>query len=264
MTATRLETKRPNEVRDYSHDWSAFLGEDTIVTSDVTVDGVTLDSDTNTDTTVTFWLSGGTADTLATITNTITTAGGRTETEVFTLRIAEYSEPVSLDQAKAQLRVTDDSEDALICGFIRAAREYVENYTGRVLVRRAFTETFDSFGNYLELLRRPFVSVDEVAYTDTDGAAQTVASYAVMSGAWPLRVYPAYGESWPAIRSNTEITATYTAGYGLGEEPQALVQAILLLVSTWFANREAVSDRPANEIPFAVQSLCDQHRVPGL
>jgi hypothetical protein len=96
--AVRWEAKRPNEVRDYRHDWSAFLDGDTIATSDVTVDGVTLDSDTNDTDSVTVWLSGGVDGSLATIMNTIVTTGGRTETEVFTLRIAVNEEPLTLGE----------------------------------------------------------------------------------------------------------------------------------------------------------------------
>ena len=74
------------------------------------------------------------------------------------------AEPILFADAAEHLRLAGDtSEQTLVESYIVAAREFVENYTGRVLVQRAFTETFDSFGTYLELLRRPFVSVDEIA-----------------------------------------------------------------------------------------------------
>ena len=176
------------------------------------------------------------------------------------------AEPILFADAAEHLRLAGDtSEQTLVDSYIVAAREFVENYTGRVLVQRAFTETFDSFGTYLELLRRPFVSVDEIAYTDSDGVAGTVATFAVMMGAWPIRIYPAYGESWPAIRSNTEISVTYTAGYTATEEPQALLQAMFLLIGHWFSTRAGVNvGNIANEVPLAVAALCDQHRAPGV
>lgn len=71
--------KDPSDVLDYSMDWSAVLGADTIATSTWTVpDGLTVGITSHNDTTSTIWLSGGTANTGYTIANLITTAGGRT------------------------------------------------------------------------------------------------------------------------------------------------------------------------------------------
>lgn len=257
--AIRWESKRPNEVRTRVIDWSEFLDGETITSSDITVDGVTLDSDTNDDTTVTVWLSGGTDGTLASVTNTIVTSGGRTETEVFTLNIRAVPEPVSLATAKAHLRVSHDLDDSLICAYIRAAREWVENYTGHILVRRSVSQSFDGFDTYFELNYRPVIDVDPIAYVDGDGADQTLADYAVTTGRYPFRVYP---DEQPTTQDNSSVTITYEAGYTEGDEPQALIQAMLLLVGHWYANREAVSERATNEVPLAVYSLCDQYRSP--
>jgi hypothetical protein len=77
--------KDPNEVLDYVRDWSALLGEDEILTSVWTPDsGITKTAESNTTTTATVWLSGGTEGTTYGVLNRITTAGGRTHD--FTLR----------------------------------------------------------------------------------------------------------------------------------------------------------------------------------
>lgn len=71
--------KDPNEVADYVRDWSAILGADTIATSTWTPDtGITVNSSSNTTTTATVWLSGGTDGTNYGVLNRIVTAGGRT------------------------------------------------------------------------------------------------------------------------------------------------------------------------------------------
>ena len=253
--AIRWEAKRPNEVRDYVIDWSVYLDGDTIATSDVTVEGVTLDSDANDDTTVTVWLSGGTDGTFARITNTITTAGGRTETEVFTVRIRATSEPVSLAVAKAHLRVTDDSEDGIICGYLRTAREWVEAYSGHILVKRSVTQSFGKWAPFLELFYRPIIEVTEIAYTDADDAAQTLADYAQTTGRYPFRIYP---DEQPSIAENSSITVTFTAGYDEGDEPQILVQAILVLIAGMFDNRGSIPEATAN----TAAALCDKVRAP--
>lgn len=71
--------KDPSDVLDYTIDYSALLDGDTIASSVWSVDaGITIDSDTNTTTNATVWVSGGTSGNVYTFTNTITTAGGRT------------------------------------------------------------------------------------------------------------------------------------------------------------------------------------------
>jgi hypothetical protein len=71
--------KDPAEYLDYKFDWSAWLSSgDTIADKTVTVsDGIDVDTVTNTTTSVTFWLSGGTAARTYDITVNIVTAGGR-------------------------------------------------------------------------------------------------------------------------------------------------------------------------------------------
>ena len=83
-------TKDPNAILDYSVDWAKWLAGDEIVTSDWTVPaGLTKVSDTKTTTKTTAWLSGGAAAQSYTVTNRITTTGGRTEDRSFTLKVEE-------------------------------------------------------------------------------------------------------------------------------------------------------------------------------
>ena len=83
-------TKDPNAVLDYSIDWAKWLAGDEIATSDWTVPaGLTKVSDTKTTTKTTAWLSGGAAAQSYTVTNRITTTGGRTEDRSFTLKVEE-------------------------------------------------------------------------------------------------------------------------------------------------------------------------------
>lgn len=97
------DTRRqdPDDVLDWEWDWSTWLAEaddDTIDSHQVLIDD---DSDTplevdtdaggssNDDTTVTVWLSGGTAGTLVPVTVRITTADGRTADGTVTFHITE-------------------------------------------------------------------------------------------------------------------------------------------------------------------------------
>lgn len=268
--ALRWETKRPAEVRTYQIDWSTFLGTDTILTRTLTAVGVTVVNGSGQgvidagNKSITVKLSGGASGTLARITNTIVTAAGETEAEKIILFISDYAEPISLELAKAQCRVTDDSEDRLIEGYIIAAREWVENYTGHILVRRPVAQTFSEFWAYLELYYRPVSEVVDIEYVDTAGAAQSVLPAALITGSfYPYRVRPS--DAWPPILTYSPVTVNYIAGYDEGEVPQALIQAMLLLIAHYQSNRAAVRSAAgvvSQEIPLAVVSLCDQFRGP--
>jgi hypothetical protein len=73
--------KDPNAVLDYQWDWSAWLpDDDTIASATVTAEsGLTVDSSSNADATVTAWLSGGTVGSDYNVTCRIVTADGRTD-----------------------------------------------------------------------------------------------------------------------------------------------------------------------------------------
>ena len=83
-------TKDPDAVLDYSVDWAKWLADDEIDTSDWTVPvGLTKVGGTKTTTRATVWLSGGAAGQSYTVTNRITTAGGRTEDRSFIVKVEE-------------------------------------------------------------------------------------------------------------------------------------------------------------------------------
>lgn len=86
-----LFIKDPNAVLDYKIDWASWLAtSETISTSTFTVSaGITKDSESNTTTTATVWLSGGTAGTTYTATNRITTNQSRTDERTIEIRVEE-------------------------------------------------------------------------------------------------------------------------------------------------------------------------------
>jgi uncharacterized phiE125 gp8 family phage protein len=265
MTDT-LPPKAPPEVLDYFIDGTDLLAAgETIVEagSTITVTGATKDSATFADTSVTVWISAGTAGTPIYLSATLRTSGGRTYQRLY---VIPYGEPVTLEQAKAQCRVIDDtSQDELIAGYITAAREFVEEQTGHVLVQREFTEYREDLRcRFIELLRRPVLDdpAPVITYTDTSGDEQTYDEAVFSVARYPARIYPSLTGWWPAVSRNGTVSIAYTAGYADGEVPQRAIQAILMLVGHWFAKRETaeISTAQAMEVPFAVTSLCGQLR----
>lgn len=83
-------TKDPDAVLDYRWDWSDWLDEDTISSSDwVLPDGIVEDSSTHTGTTTTIFLSGGTVGTTYSVINRITTAAGRIDDRTAKFKVRE-------------------------------------------------------------------------------------------------------------------------------------------------------------------------------
>ena len=72
--------KDPDAVLDYLWDWTSWLqtGETITTSTFIVPSGITKNSDTNTATTCTIWLSGGTIGATYKITNRIVTSAGRT------------------------------------------------------------------------------------------------------------------------------------------------------------------------------------------
>ena len=154
------------------------------------------------------------------------------------------SEPVSLSDAKANMRVTDSSEDALIGTLIAAARQMAENLLGRALITQTWRKTIDAFADAIELPYAPVIAVTSVKYLDLDGAQQTLStnSYYLDNRSEPAWLVPAYGYVWPdTLLTANAVEVTYTAGYGVDGTavPAAIKQWILLAVGAMFENREA-------------------------
>ena len=90
----QTHVKDPNEVLDYKFDWDTNYLEtgETISSATVTVEsGITKDSDaiTDSDRTVTVWLSGGTANNEYTVTCQIVTSLSRTAERSIFIRVLE-------------------------------------------------------------------------------------------------------------------------------------------------------------------------------
>src|SRR3546814_3804332 len=73
------------------------------------------------------------------------------------------AEPVTLALAKAHCRIdpSDTDHDEVLATYIQAAREWVEDFTGLVLVSRPFTKAVEAFGSYVQLDRRPVTARSE-------------------------------------------------------------------------------------------------------
>jgi len=83
-----LFIKDSEELLDYDIRWARWLGTDTINTSTWRADdGITIAGSEHTSTDAKVWLSGGTEGVSYTVTNTISTAAGRTAVRTIEVKV---------------------------------------------------------------------------------------------------------------------------------------------------------------------------------
>ncbi|MDE0878921.1 MAG: phage head-tail connector protein [Sphingomonas bacterium] len=169
-----------------------------------------------------------------------------------------------LAQAKLHLSVDGDEQDTLIAILRDAAIEWVEAWTSKALLRRAWTATSPGFGDRIVLQRQPVWVVSAISYLDSAGAEQSIAAdgWRLSAGA---AVLPNAGRRWPGtLVGDDVVTVTFEAGYEEGNCPPALVAAAMLVLAHLFKNREAVVvGTITSELPFGVVSLCKDFRRAG-
>ena len=170
------------------------------------------------------------------------------------------TEPVTLAEAKAQLRLEHNDDDALIDGLIVAAREYAEAVTRRALITQTWKLTLDAFCAKIDLPKPPFQSVASVKYLDTGGVERTLdpAAYDAVFDTTEAFVMPAYGTSWPSTRDQAgAVRIAFVAGYeNANEVPQAIKQGMLIHLTQLYEDREG-----GGTIPPAVDVLYWPYRV---
>jgi uncharacterized phiE125 gp8 family phage protein len=103
------------------------------------------------------------------------------------------------------------------------------------------------------------------------GAYQTLAAgnYSLLEMDHAAAVILDPDATWPDVDDiPAPVRAEFVAGFGADEDsvPPAIKHAILLLVSTWFENREAysVGQTVSAPLPFAVNALIAPHRRVGI
>ena len=174
---------------------------------------------------------------------------------------------IGLEEAKAHTRVTGAHDDALITGYIRAAEARIDgpDGIGWALMSQQWKLSLDAFPSTFKLPLPGVTAVDTIAYTDTAGDAQTVASidYRVDLGGYPARVTPVFNGTWPTPRLITgAVEITFTAGAtNPGDVPEDLRQAMLLMVEHWYDERKAtVTGTIIAKVPFGVEFILNERR----
>lgn len=180
-------------------------------------------------------------------------------------------EPLDLSQIKTYHRINGDDQDDVMSALMVAARQFVEDHTGRPLITQTWEGVSRSWENFFtygmpDRLRVPvsrceplklkanLQSVVSVEYYDEDGTLQTLdtADYNVITHGILGEVWPAFGTQWPVTQDRPDaIKVTFVAGYGdeAGDVPKPIWQAMMLLFGHFFENREATTPVMIRELP---------------
>ncbi len=153
-----------------------------------------------------------------------------------TLLTAPTSYPITLDEAKSQLREGTDDNDTLIFGILKAATNDAEVVTWRRFVTQTWTYYADSFGS-LSLPYGQLQSVTSIKYYDSLNVLQTLSTsiYDVDNRSDPGHISLAYSQSWPEVYDkHNAIEVEYICGYTL--VPEVIKQAIKLKCELMFGN----------------------------
>ncbi len=187
-----------------------------------------------------------------------------------TLLTGPALEPVSLEEAKAHLRVDHDDDDELLGAAIVAARSHVENATRRVLIAQTWRVYLDRWPRkrMLRVPVAPLISVDEIRVRTGDGPVTVDEDdYVVDTASVPGRLVVSGDAPSPVGRMANGIEIDVSAGYGetAADVPSPLRHAVMMLVAHWYEQRAAAGDARLGEtVPFGFPALIAPYRVLSL
>lgn len=185
-----------------------------------------------------------------------------------TLLTGPTSEPLSLADAKAFLRVEHDDDDSVIAALISAARNHVEALTRLGLITQTWRIVLDRWPEQGRIKPRlgPLQSVSAArVYDETNDASAIDAGHFVVDAAASIIAAPRWSLPQPG-RSVAGIELDVVIGFGAADDvPQILIQAIRMLVSHWYENRSLVAiGQTVAMLPPSVNAMISSWRVMSL
>lgn len=188
-----------------------------------------------------------------------------------TLQSPPGSEPITLGEAKAHLKIDGSDEDAYIATLITVARLHVEEAYGWALITQTWDVYYPGFPAGLRemvITQPPLQSVTEVEYTLDDGTTAVLSAsvYNVDAASSPGRIVPKRDQEWPSDSLDTGNPVRVRCVVGFGEAtdvPENIVHATKIALATLYDHRESiVVGTIMADVTLSLRALLEPRRGP--
>lgn len=181
---------------------------------------------------------------------------------------APASAVLLLDEVKAYMNIDFTDQDAVISGMIEAATQALDGYSGTLgglcLISQQWEFKACHFCDIVIGLK-PLITLDAITYFDSAGISQTLASteWRALETVTGVHLVLPEGKSWPSVADREDaVTVRATFGHAsAGLVPETIRQAMLMMVATWFENRETVTAGAMAELPLGARALLSPYRM---
>tara|TARA_R110002153_G_scaffold50989_2_gene143418 strand:- start:4389 stop:5027 length:639 start_codon:yes stop_codon:yes gene_type:complete len=181
------------------------------------------------------------------------------------------SPAVSLADMKVFLRVDGSVDDDIITAYIATATEAVKQYLRQAILTETLVFKADGFtdghgddnllalgpgvhtasrpyvlggGETLELPFPPLQSVTSIVTYDRSNNASTYDANRYQVDLTSGRIYLDEGETWPSdLRAQDAVQVTYVSGYGSGDIPPPILEAIRMYVTSMYEGCAGMTDQ---------------------
>ena len=142
--------------------------------------------------------------------------------------------PITIDEVRTHCRIDLTYDDDLVAKMLTAAIRHVEQITGWLTTSQSLQKDYKKISEVLRLPHWPVTAVTAIQLVGTS-TVSVADDFDVDLTARPARIERA---SSIVLGRGETIRISYTAG--LTDIPDDMKQAILMLISHWYENREAV------------------------
>jgi uncharacterized phiE125 gp8 family phage protein len=173
--------------------------------------------------------------------------------------------PISVAELKGFLRLSHSLEDEILSSMIEVARSYIESYCNVTLTETTHALWLDYIPvNRVELYRPRITSIERVFCIDESGIEHdlAVSDYkADLKDLIPFLQVDDFSIN-ETLQSYNSFCIEYKAGGLAADVDKRLKLACKILSAHLYENRELITFANIKKIPFSLQCLLDQIRIP--
>lgn len=194
--------------------------------------------------------------------------GNRVSTEV---TISTDSPAISTSDMKDFLRVTGSDDDAIIGAYVASATEAAKMHLRRAILTETFVMRMDRFSDIdadkaldrlgagthlahkgtvlgaideIELPYMPIQSITSVVTYDDANNSSTFDSASYLLDGQGGRLILNDGYTWPTdLRDSNAVEITFVAGYGSGNIPAPILEAIRMMVANMYEGCQMMNEQ---------------------